>query len=97
MVIFTELDNIERILLNLAFLINILFRIKAILLEPNHSLPCNVGVSIYIDIQTYLDWRLVQIYGVSSTNSKEIRSKNESLVSKKSVRIYIKNLGLPKV
>lgn len=92
----TKLGNIEKILLNIAFLNRILFMIKAILPESNHSLFFNVGKYIYIYLQTHLDWGFVRVFGVSDTNSEEIRSKNESLISKKSVRINKGNLGLPK-
>jgi len=92
----TKLGNIERILLNTAFLTRILFMIKARLLKSNHSLFFNMGNYIHIYLQTHSDWCFVRVYGVSDTNSEEIRSKNESLVSKKSDRIYKGNLGLPK-
>jgi len=92
----TKLGNIERMLLNIAFLPRILFMIKAILLKSNHSLFSNMGKYISMYLRTYSNWWFVWMYGVSDTNSERIRSKNESLVSKKSVRIYKGNSGLPK-
>jgi hypothetical protein len=46
----TKLGNIEKILLNIAFLNRILFKIKAILPESNHSLFFNMGKYIYMYI-----------------------------------------------
>lgn len=70
--------------------------IKARLLKSNHSLLSNVGDNIFILLQIRRDWWFVLTNGVSVTNSERIRSKNDSLISKKSVRINKGNLGLPK-
>jgi hypothetical protein len=96
MTIFIGLGKIERVLLNIAFLLNILFMVKARLLESNHSLSFNVGNYTSIYSQTYSNWVFVRVYEMSCTNSGKIRSKNESLVPKKRIRIYMGNLGLPK-
>jgi len=66
-----ELGKAERVLLNIAFLEIVLFKIKAILLELNHSLFLNMGRFILIYIQTSKIRRLDLTYGESDTNSEK--------------------------